>query len=116
MGQGHTLTLYAALAEKERTLISERTKAGLQAAKRSGRQLGMRAKPSRAQKQIAMLGAQANRDAALERLKSLKLDKHIPDALAGDRPLRGAAQWLNERGIASPGGGALACAVAAQGC
>ena len=34
------LHLYAALAEKERTLISERTRAGLQAAKRRGQKLG----------------------------------------------------------------------------
>src|ERR1035441_5830643 len=35
------LHLYAALAEKERALISDRTKAGLQAAKRRGQRLGM---------------------------------------------------------------------------
>src|ERR1039457_6402947 len=75
------LHLYAALAEKERALISERTKAGLQAAKRRGQRLGMRAKPQRVQREIAALGAQANRDAALERLTGLKL--HIVDALAG---------------------------------
>jgi DNA invertase Pin-like site-specific DNA recombinase len=34
------LHLYASLAEKERALISERTKAALAAAKRSGRKLG----------------------------------------------------------------------------
>lgn len=98
------LHLYAALAEKERALISERTRAGLAAAKRRGQRLGMRAKSDRAQKQIAELGAQANRDAALERLKALKLDMLIPDALEG-RSLREAADWLNSRGIASPGGG-----------
>lgn len=98
------LHLYAALAEKERALIAERTRAGLKAAKRRGQKLGMRAKPEQAVKQIQRAGAQANKDAALERLKSLKLDKHIPDALAG-RTLRAAADWLNERAIPSPGGG-----------
>jgi DNA invertase Pin-like site-specific DNA recombinase len=34
------LHLYAALAEKERQLISDRTRAGLQAAKRKGKALG----------------------------------------------------------------------------
>lgn len=98
------LHLYAALAEKERALISERTRAGLTAAKRRGQRLGMLAKPRRAVKEIAAKGAQANRDAALERLRTLKLDKLIPDALAG-RSLRDAAKWLNDRNVASPGGG-----------
>ena len=99
------LHLYAALAEKERALISERTKAGLKAAKRRGQKLGMRAKPQRAVREMQAKGAQANRDAALERLKALKLDKHIADALEGGRKLRAAAQWLNDRNVASPGGG-----------
>lgn len=99
------LHLYAALAEKERWMISERTKAGLQAAKRRGQRLGMLSKPKRRVKEIAALGAQANRDAALERLKALKLDKHIADALGDGRSLRTAAEWLNERGIESPAGG-----------
>jgi DNA invertase Pin-like site-specific DNA recombinase len=97
------LHLYAALAEKERHMISERTKAGLQAAKRRGQKLGMRAKPQRAVHEIQAKGAQANRDAALERLKLLKLDKLIPDALEG-RSLRQACDWLNSRAIESPGG------------
>lgn len=98
------LHLYAALAEKERALISERTRAGLKAAKRRGQKLGMDAKPRRAVREIASRGAQANRDAALERLKALKLDKLIPDALEG-RSLRQACDWLNGRNIASPAGG-----------
>lgn len=98
------LHLYAALAEKERSLISERTKAGLKAAKRRGQKLGMRAKPQHAVKQIAAKGAQANRDAAIERLRAQKLDKLIPDALDG-RSLQKAAEWLNDRNVASPGGG-----------
>jgi DNA invertase Pin-like site-specific DNA recombinase len=97
------LHLYAALAEKERALISERTKAGLNAAKRRGKQLGMSAKSQRMVREIAQRGAQANKDAALERLQGLRL--HISDSLAGDRSLRAAAQWLNERGVQSPAGG-----------
>jgi DNA invertase Pin-like site-specific DNA recombinase len=99
------LHLYAALAEKERTLIAARTTAGLKAAKRRGTKLGMDGKSKAEGRAIAALGAEANRNAALQRLKDLKLDKHIPDALAGNRSFRGAAEWLNERGIASPGGG-----------
>lgn len=97
------LHLYAALAEKERALISERTKAGLQAAKRRGQRLGTNAKSAREIKALAAQGAAANRRAALERLSGLKL--HLTDALSGGRSLRAAAQWLNERKVASPGGG-----------
>jgi DNA invertase Pin-like site-specific DNA recombinase len=97
------LHLFAALAEKERHMISERTKAGLQAAKRRGQRLGMRAKPRSVVRQIAAKGAQANRDAALRRLSGLRL--HVSDALSGGRSLRAAAQWLTDRGIESPRGG-----------
>lgn len=96
------LHLYAALAEKERALISERTKAGLQAAKRRGQKLGTAAKSKNAIKALALAGAAANRNAALERLSGLKL--HLADSLADGRSLRAAAEWLNERGVESPGG------------
>jgi DNA invertase Pin-like site-specific DNA recombinase len=49
------LHLYAALAEKERAMISERTKAGLAAAKRRGQRLGMGAKTKAAVRRIARL-------------------------------------------------------------
>ncbi|HEX5461070.1 MAG TPA: recombinase family protein [Steroidobacteraceae bacterium] len=98
------LHVYAALAEKERWMISERTKAGLQAAKRRGQRLGMRARPQRLVREIAARGAQANRDAALARLKG-RIEKSIADALGADRSLRAAAEWLNDRGIESPAGG-----------
>jgi DNA invertase Pin-like site-specific DNA recombinase len=41
-----TLHLYAALAEKERQLISSRTKAGLQAARKAGKPLGTHSRPA----------------------------------------------------------------------
>ena len=97
------LHLYAALAEKERMLISERTKAGLQAARRRGQRLGMRARGTREVRRIAALGAAANRKAAVDRLSSLRL--HVADALAAGRSLRAGADWLNQRGVESPGGG-----------
>jgi DNA invertase Pin-like site-specific DNA recombinase len=97
------LHLYAALAEKERALISDRTKAGLRAAKRRGTRLGMAGKSARAMRQIQARGAEANRQKALEQVSAVKL--HVADALAGGRSLRAAAEWLNERGIESPGGG-----------
>jgi DNA invertase Pin-like site-specific DNA recombinase len=99
------LHLYAALAEKERGMIAARTKAGLKAAKRRGTKLGMDGKSKAEARAISVLGAEANRDAALQRLKDLKLDKHLADALAGGRSLRAATEWLNERNVASPAGG-----------
>lgn len=97
------LHLYAALAEKEGALISERSKAGLQAAKRRGQRLGTGAKSAREIEAFAARGAAANRDAALERLSGLRL--HLVDSLAAGRSLQAAATWLNERGVVSPGGG-----------
>src|SRR5690349_16000285 len=97
------LHLYAALAEKERALISERTKAGLQAAKRRGQKLGTGAKSKSQIKALADLGAAGNRKAALDRLAGLRL--HIADSLAEGRSFRVAASWLNERGVPSPRGG-----------
>jgi DNA invertase Pin-like site-specific DNA recombinase len=84
------LHIYAALAEKERALISERTRLALQAAKARGVQLG---NPN--------IGA-ANAEAAANRDETLR-----PDLveLAG-KPLREIAQVLTDRGIASPRGGA----------
>ena len=99
------LHLYAALAEKERGMIAVRTKAALKAAKRRGTKLGMDGKSKAEGRAIRALGVEANRAAALARLKDLKLDKHIDDALSGGRSLRAATTWLNERNIASPGGG-----------
>jgi DNA invertase Pin-like site-specific DNA recombinase len=84
------LHIYAALAEKERALISERTRLALQAAKARGVQLG---NPNIGADNAA---AAADRDATLR-----------PDLveLAG-KPLREIAQVLTDRGIASPRGGA----------
>jgi len=97
------LHLYAALAEKERSLIAARTTAGLKAAKRRGTKLGMDAKSDAEVKGIAARGAEANKEAAFARVEALR--PHIEFALKGDASLRGAAETLNARGIQSPGGG-----------
>jgi DNA invertase Pin-like site-specific DNA recombinase len=97
------LHLYAALAEKERSLIATRTAAGLKAAKRRGTKLGMAAKSDAEVRAIAERGAEANKTAALERLTPLKLS--ITDSLREGRSLRAAAEWLNARNVASPAGG-----------
>jgi DNA invertase Pin-like site-specific DNA recombinase len=84
------LHIYAALAEKERRLISERTKLALQAAKARGVQLG---NPRIGADNAA---AAADRDAALEPILA---------ELAG-KTLREIALALTDRGIAAPRGGA----------
>lgn len=97
------LHLYAALAEKERAMISARTKAGLAAAKARGTKLGMAARTKSAIRQIASTGGKANRDAALARLKPLQWA--LESALSNGASLRAAAELLNQRGVESPGGG-----------
>jgi DNA invertase Pin-like site-specific DNA recombinase len=87
-----TLHIYAALAEQERRMISQRTSAGLAAAKARGVQLGKTGKALAARNAAAA----AERDAAL---------RPILAELAG-RPLRVAAEELTRRGIAAPRGGA----------
>lgn len=97
------LHVYAALAEKERWMISERTKAGLQAAKRRGQRLGMRARSKRDVRKIAAAGAAATSAATLQRLEGLR--PQIEFALKDDATLRDAAEVLNTRGVGSPRGG-----------
>jgi len=97
------LHLYAALAEKERAMISERTKAGLAAAKRRGQRLGMGAKSKAAVRRIAQAGADASVLAAGKRLEVLR--PQIEHVLKGGTSLRKATDDLNARGIESPRGG-----------
>jgi DNA invertase Pin-like site-specific DNA recombinase len=85
------LHIYAALAQQERRMISERTEAALQAAKERGVQLGS-----------SRVAAEANKAAAAARDADLR---PILAELAG-KPLRAIAQALTERGIAPPRGGA----------
>jgi len=95
------LHLFAALAEKERALISERTKAGLKAAKKRGVRLG---NPDRHSLLSAGLkGARTNRSLARQRAESLRWN--IEAGLREGGSLRRAAECLNERRVESPGGG-----------
>ena len=84
------LHIYAALAEKERRLISERTKAGLAAAKRRGTKLGGR-------------NAQSDKTAAeaSERAERLRPVMAELAALSANQ----AAAELNRRNVATPSGG-----------
>jgi DNA invertase Pin-like site-specific DNA recombinase len=84
------LHIYAALAEKERRMISERTKAALRAAKARGVVLGgMTSKSLEFQRE------------AQERAEGLR---RVFAELAG-LSARKAAETLNSRGVPTPGGG-----------
>jgi DNA invertase Pin-like site-specific DNA recombinase len=84
------LHIYAALAEKERRLISERTKAGLAAAKRRGKKLGGR-------------NAQSDKTAAEAQARAKQL-RPILAKLAGVSANQAAAE-LNRRNVPTPAGG-----------
>ena len=93
------LHLYAALSEKERRMISERTKAALQVKKQRGHLLGNRTNLDAARK----LGIQSNQqraDAYAKRLLSLILDQQAQGASYGS-----IAQNLNRVGVPAPKGG-----------
>jgi DNA invertase Pin-like site-specific DNA recombinase len=98
------LHLYAALAEKERALISERTRAGLRSAKKRGQKLGMRAKPKAAVKAIQKAGAEANEAKARAWAKASQWA--IESVLKESGNYRDAALLLNQRGIPTATGGA----------
>ena len=94
------LHIYAALAEKERRMISERTRAALQARKRQGAQLGNRTNLAEAQaKGSAKVAEDAVRFAenvmpVIERVRA-----------GGVVSLRGIAAALDARGVRTARGG-----------
>ena len=87
------LHLFAALAEKEGEIISQRTKAALQAAKARGTILGRNG---------AVLGAR-NEALAKERLQPLA--KRLTTMRAEGLTMRAMIAALNDGGVASPAGG-----------
>lgn len=107
-----TLHIYASLAEQERKMISERTKAALAAAKLRGRKKFGLALCSKSQRQrFIALGHAALRKAAMERAEAYRA--HIEWALRQPGmnrrriTFRAAANLLTARGIKSPMGGRL---------
>jgi DNA invertase Pin-like site-specific DNA recombinase len=90
------LHIYAAVAEKERNLISQRTKAALAIAKARGVQLGNPRLAATQDKATASLKAEADRFAANVR--------PIIDSL-GDMSARDIATALNARGVKTARGG-----------
>jgi DNA invertase Pin-like site-specific DNA recombinase len=93
------LHIYAAVAQKERELISERTKAALRAAKARGVKLGS-PNPEKA----AMLGVRRIKEQADTRAAELvPVIQEIKDA--GITSFAGIARALNARGVTTPRGG-----------
>jgi DNA invertase Pin-like site-specific DNA recombinase len=94
------LHLYAALAEKERRLIGERTRSALAARKAQGARLGNRTNPGDA----AALGRQVQTaEAELFATNALPIIDSI--RATGVTDLRGIARALNDRGVRTARGG-----------
>lgn len=87
------LHLFAALAEKEAEIISQRTKAALAAAKARGTKLGAHGK----------VLAKQNKQAALERLSPIA--ERLIDLRREGLSIRAMAAQLNQEGTPSPSGG-----------
>jgi DNA invertase Pin-like site-specific DNA recombinase len=95
-GDPFILHLYAAMGEKERALISARTKAALAAAKARGTILGGRKLPEARELAQASIKANADRHAVLPLIGELR---------RSGATLRAVAQALNLRGVQTPRGG-----------
>jgi DNA invertase Pin-like site-specific DNA recombinase len=97
------LHLFAALAEKERQLISERTRAGLAAAKAQGVVLG-NPRLKAGDKSSAIAASRANAQVAGVRANDLR--DIVADARTlGRTSLKALADHLNALGITTPRGG-----------
>jgi DNA invertase Pin-like site-specific DNA recombinase len=100
------MRVYAAMAQKERELISERTRAALAAARARGRVLGGDRGYRPAAGPDAAAAAQARREAAERAAHRLALELV---ALSGEEQRSDAelARLLTARGVPTPGGGAV---------
>ncbi len=102
-----TLHLYAAIAEHERTLISERTKAALAAAKARGVALGGHRGHVLPSHKAAQVSAKVRSASASAKAADVRVS--IDQARAnGASSLREIAAALNANGITTPRGGAWA--------
>jgi DNA invertase Pin-like site-specific DNA recombinase len=94
------LHLFAALAEKERQLISERTKAGLAAARAKGKRLG---NPNLLAGTAAW--AASARRVQVERAEARAEELRAIVEAAGEATHQGLADRLNQLGVPAPRGG-----------
>lgn len=94
-----TLHIYAAVAEEERRMISQRTKDGLAAAKAKGTVLGSGNPAAGAAKAAEKRSAQADAFAKEIMPQILKVQSK------GAKSYRAIAEELNDRGVKSPTGG-----------
>jgi DNA invertase Pin-like site-specific DNA recombinase len=99
-----TVGIMALVAQKEREMISERTKAALQAAKARGVKLGNPRGAAHLRGLGNPAGAAANKRGAMARAEGLR---STFDAIRADGVVsaNGIAERLNEREIATPRGG-----------
>ncbi len=103
-----TLHIYACLAEQERKMISERSKAAAEVAKRKGKKFGLQLRSKSWQRRVSAMGRAALVKEAMERAQAYRV--YIEWAFArpgldgGPISYRAAAQKLNERNIESPTG------------
>ncbi len=103
-----TLHIYACLAEQERKLISERSRAAAEVAKRRGRKFGLQLRGKSWQRRVSALGRAAIVKEAMERAHAYRV--HIEWALrqpglnGGPISYRAAANKLNARNVESPMG------------
>jgi DNA invertase Pin-like site-specific DNA recombinase len=103
------LYIYAALAEKERRLISERVRSALAAKKADGAMLGNRRNLGEA----GALGRQTLKGEADRFARNIMpLIRSIQSA--GTKGMGSIANVLNERGVRTARGGSLACLFGAK--
>ena len=94
------LQQFAAVAELERGLISERTSAALQAAKARGVRLGGYRGGRKADHKLATEARRARADAY-----AAEMGETVQNAVTQFGGLRAAARWLTKEGYRSPRGG-----------
>lgn len=95
-----TMNIYASLAQQEREMISERTKAGLERVKASGKKLGNKRIDDIRKLSSATIKAKADEEAA----RMLPMIRSIQSECDGIS-LRGIASKLSERRVSTSRGG-----------
>jgi DNA invertase Pin-like site-specific DNA recombinase len=95
-----TIHILSAVAEHEREMISQRTRAALAAAKSRGVQLG-----NRSNIEVAQARSRASRTAQANQFASNVVPVVLQVKSAGVQTLKGIAEALNARGLRTPRGG-----------